>query len=106
MICRRRQSPYQSLSYIISTGRLVSKKPANGPFLAHQRWKEEEADRKAREARGEKPERKSSRKQQWTAWRIFKWLLILVAGTMAMGNFLVKSPFWGYENQIVKTYRS
>ncbi|KAJ9104550.1 hypothetical protein QFC21_002047 [Naganishia friedmannii] len=88
------------------TGRLVSKKPANGPFLAHQRWKEEEVERKARKARGEKPLRKISPKKQWTPWRIFKWFLILIAGIMALGNFLVKSPFWGFEDQIVKTYRS
>jgi hypothetical protein len=92
--------------FILSTGRLVSKKPANGPFLAHQRWKEEEAERKAREARGEKPIRKINPKKQWTPSRIVKWLLILVAGTMALGNFLVKSPLWGFEDQMVKTYRS
>ncbi|KAI5454390.1 hypothetical protein NCC49_004444 [Naganishia albida] len=88
-----------------STGRLVSNKPANGPFLAYQRWKEEEAERKAREARGEKPVRKPSANSKWTVWSVLKWLAILAIATMALGNFLVKSPFWGYGDQMVKTYR-
>jgi hypothetical protein len=89
-----------------STGRLVSKKPANGPFLAHQRWKEQEAERKAREARGEKPLPRAGSNSGWTVWRVLKWITLILVATMAAGNFLVKSPFWGYGDQMVKTYRN
>lgn len=82
----------------------MSNKPANGPFLAHQRWKEQEAERKARQARGEKPLRTTT--TSGTVWSALKWLTIVVVATMALGNFLVKSPFWGYGDQIVKTYKS
>lgn len=37
---------------------------------------------------------------------MLKWLAILTFATMALGNFLVKSPFWGYGDQMVKTYKS
>lgn len=42
----------------------------------------------------------------WTVWRVLKWIVLLLAATMAAGNFLVKSPFWGYGDQMVKTYRN
>ena len=30
----------------------------------------------------------------------------MLAATMAAGNFLVKSPFWGYGDQMVKAYKN
>lgn len=50
--------------------------------------------------------RKVNPNAKWTVWTVLKWLAILSIGTMVLGNFLVKSPFWGYGDQIVKTYRS
>jgi hypothetical protein len=49
---------------------------------------------------------KANPNSKWTVWSVSKWLAILTFATMALGNFLVKSPFWGYGDQMVKTYKS
>jgi hypothetical protein len=83
--------------HITSTGRLVSNKPANAPFLAYQKYKEEQADIARRRAAGEViPEERL----QWSWSGALVTLVTLLCLTAAVGNFVTGSPVWGQAKQI------
>jgi hypothetical protein len=76
---------------------MISNKPANAPFLAYQKYKEEQADIARRRAAGEViPEDKL----QWTWSGVLLTLVALLSLVGAVGNFVTGSPVWGQERQI------
>jgi len=97
-----------------SSGRVVSTKQANKPFLAYQEYrKKEEAERQARKqrnkerlekmARGETvgPEEKDP-EQEIGLWGLIKFLIFATAAIMLAGHFITGDYLWDYQGK----YRS
>ncbi|EUC57707.1 cytochrome b5-like heme/steroid-binding domain protein [Rhizoctonia solani AG-3 Rhs1AP] len=88
-----------------SKGRLVSQKRANQPYLAYQKYREEEAKRveekagrkRLREekiARGEDPGPDVD-SESWSLWDVVKTLLVLVGLVALTGQLVTGSLLWG-----------
>ncbi|KAG8747499.1 hypothetical protein FRC10_000635 [Ceratobasidium sp. 414] len=99
-----------------SKGRLVSQKKANKPYLAYQKYREEEAKRLAEKeerkriraekiARGEEVGPEERDDDSWSLWEVVKTLLVLIGmialtGQLVTGSLTNKTLF--SENQLAK----
>lgn len=86
------------------SGRRVSQKPANKPFLAYQRFKQLESEKEERIKAGRPLP--SDLPAPWTIWSFIKPLILLLLFTPVFGQFLTGSPAFGYEPQIRKAWRA
>jgi hypothetical protein len=41
----------------------------------------------------------------WTFWMLIRYIMLSIAAIMIIGNFALESPVWGYEKEIVSTWR-
>lgn len=85
------------------TGRMISEKPANKPFLAWQRYKAAEAEKERRRAAGEVlPE---DVPKPWTLSSYLLGAFFTIGFIGYVGNWVTGSPAWGYEAQIAKQWK-
>ncbi|CDZ96325.1 Putative steroid membrane receptor Hpr6.6/25-Dx [Phaffia rhodozyma] len=90
------------------TGRYVSTKPANMPFLAHQRYKASKAAADAAAAAGKDEnangnDGRTRSESQTTERGMLGWLKTVAWAIMlacVLGRFITGSPVWGYEDEI------
>ncbi|KAB5595559.1 hypothetical protein CTheo_1020 [Ceratobasidium theobromae] len=94
-----------------SKGRLVSQKKANQPYLAYQKYREEEAKRleakaerkRIREekiARGEKVGPDEEDEDKLSLWDIIKTLLVIFGMIALTGQLVTGSLVWGTRNRL------
>lgn len=81
------------------TGKMISSKPANKPYLKHQAWKAREAARAAAPPSPAEDEQEPSR--GWDLVKSVVWGLMLVC---VLGKFVTNSPVWGYEADLQKAW--
>lgn len=85
------------------TGRMISEKPANKPFLAWQRYKAAEEDKARRRAAGEViPE---DVPKPWTLSSYLLAAFFTIGFLGYVGNWVTGSPAWGYEAAIAKQWK-
>lgn len=117
-------SPPNPSPLVFRSGRLISKKPANAPYLNYKSWAQIESEKDTPQPPSvpandispnhvpvshSRPHPRSRTKQNTQPWTWKNYLLtvliVLSSGAM-MGNFLMGSPVWGYEAKILKKWNS
>lgn len=94
-----------------SKGRLVSQKKANQPFLAYQKYREEEAKRLEEKAerkrvraekiaRGEEVGPEEPDEDKLSLWDIIKTLLVIIGAIALTGQVVTGSLVWGARTRI------
>jgi len=94
-----------------SNGRLVSQKKANKPYLAYQKYREEEAKRLQEKeerkrvraeklARGEEVGPEERDEGVWSLWDIIKTLIVIIGGIALTGQLVTGSLVWGAKGRI------
>lgn len=96
-----------------SKGRLVSQKKANKPYLAYQKYREEEAKRLAEKeerkriraekiTRGEKVDPEEKDDDRWTLWDVIRTLIVIVGMIALTGQLVTGSLVWGARGRLVE----
>jgi len=94
-----------------SKGRMVSQKKANKPYLAYQKYREEEAKRLADKeerkrvrdekiARGEEVGPAERDEDSWSLWDVIKTLLVIIGGIALTGQLVTGSLMWGARGKL------
>ncbi|KAN0064651.1 hypothetical protein ACQY0O_002281 [Thecaphora frezii] len=86
-------------------GRMVASKKANQPFLAHQRWKEAQAAKRAKQGLPPVAERKRDDMSGGGGGIVLSTIRSVLLGLailVATGQFIAGDPLWGYRGKWVQ----